>query len=89
MHKRKKKKKRNRYRNRYRLKSAYQSCPRNEIKINLRDFNVRIGREIQYLEEIGKQGLHTESNDDGTRLTNLATLLNKIIVSTCFDRKDV
>ncbi|XP_072401156.1 uncharacterized protein [Diabrotica undecimpunctata] len=60
------------------LEAAYHSCPKFMV-ISTQKF----------LPTIGKHSLHEVSNDNGIRLINLATSVNMVIASTCFQRKNI
>lgn len=51
--------------------------------------NAKIGRENIYRPTIGKESLHSISNDNGARLINFAMSNGIIIRSTYFQRKDI
>jgi len=55
------------------LTETYNSITGNVIKIVLGDFNAKFGREPQYFLCIGKESLHSNSNDKGQRLMAFAT----------------
>ena len=70
------------------LDRAYDNIPRHCIMVLLGDFNDIIGREGTYKPNIGSESLHHTSNDNGTRLINMAILKEVTISSTYFPRKD-
>jgi hypothetical protein len=43
------------------------------IKIMLRDFNAKLGREIIFKPTIGNETLHQDSKDNNVRIVNFAT----------------
>ena len=54
------------------------------------DMNAKVGREIEaFAGAIGPHSLHTDSNDNGTRLASLAIQNNLVIGGTLFPHKDV
>jgi len=63
--------------------------PTNKVKILLGDLNAKIGQEIVYRPIIGKESLHRDSNDNGTRLVNFAMTRNMVVSSTTFPHKDI
>ncbi|KAL4142514.1 hypothetical protein QTP88_004958 [Uroleucon formosanum] len=71
------------------LEEVYDRLPRHSIKIFLGDFNAKIGRETMYRPTICKESLHEYSNDNGTRLINMAMSKKLVISSTYFPRKDI
>ena len=63
--------------------------PKYDILIILGDFNAQIGTE-DFLKDIaGKHTLHTQTNDNGKLLAELATTNNLLIKSTFFDHKRI
>lgn len=71
------------------LERIYDTTPSNDIKIVLGDLNAKIGREPIYRPVIGKESLHSESNNNGKRVIDFTVSKNMVIVSTCFLRKDI
>ncbi|XP_046663006.1 craniofacial development protein 2-like [Homalodisca vitripennis] len=63
--------------------------PSFDMKIILGDANAKVGREEVWRPAIGKESLHQESNDNGTRLASFAIANEYKIVSTMFPRKDI
>jgi len=59
------------------------------MKILLGDFNAKVGREIIFKPTIGQESLHQDSNDNGVRLVNLATLKNLVVKSTMFPHRNI
>jgi len=64
------------------LKRVYDNIPKHCIKVLLGDFNAKIGREITYKPTTGPESLHCISNDNETRLINMAIGKDLIISST-------
>jgi hypothetical protein len=54
------------------------------MKILLRDFNAKVGRENIFEPTIGNESLHQDSNDNGNRIVNFATSKNLVVKSTMF-----
>lgn len=71
------------------LEQVYNDTPRYAIKIILGDMNAKIERENIYRPTIGKESLHSISNDNGARLIHFAMSNGIIISSTYFHRKDI
>jgi hypothetical protein len=51
------------------LGDVYDRSPKNDVKIVLGDINVQTGQEHEYEPTIGRHSLHTNTNDNGSRLT--------------------
>ena len=49
------------------MENVYNNLPRNDVKIFLGDFNVKIGREEHYKSVTGGNSKHEESNENGLR----------------------
>lgn len=71
------------------LEETYDQAPGHDIKIVLGDMNAKVGREAVFRPTIGRESLHTDSNENGARLVDFATSKNMIISSTCFPHKDI
>jgi exonuclease III len=63
--------------------------PNNKVKIILGDYNAKIGQEPFFSPTIGKNILHTNSNDNGSRLVNFAITRNMVISNTIFPHKNI
>lgn len=63
--------------------------PKYDVLILLGDFNAKIGREDFLQHVAGKHSLHTETNENGMMLSQLAEAKGLIIKSTCFANKDI
>ena len=57
------------------------------MKILLRDFNAKVGRENIFKPTIGKESLHQDNNDNGVRLVNFATSKKKNLASQLWVNK--
>lgn len=66
-----------------------EKLPSYDIKIVLGDANAKVGREDIWKPAIGKESLHQDSNDNGTRLASFALANDLKISSTMFPRKDI
>ena len=54
------------------------------MKILSGDFNAKLGRENIFNPTIGNESLHNDSNYNGVRIVNFATLNNLVVKSTMF-----
>jgi Reverse transcriptase (RNA-dependent DNA polymerase) len=71
------------------LEKTYCDCPRSDVKIVIGDLNAQVGREGVFKSIIGSHSLHKESNDNGIRLINFAAMMNMVVSSTRFQRKNI
>ena len=71
------------------LKRAYDTSPRNDIKIVLGNFNAQVGKEPVNFPTIGNYSLYNLMNDNGSWLIQFAVLRNMIIGSTFHPNKDI
>ena len=55
------------------LEQVFHHFPKYHMKILLRDFNAKVGREKIFKPTIGNESLHQDSNDNGVRILNFAT----------------
>jgi hypothetical protein len=58
------------------------------MKILLRDFNAKLGRENIFKPTTGNESLHQDSNDNGVRIVNFATSKNLVIKCTMFPHRN-
>jgi exonuclease III len=58
------------------LERVFDKFPKCHMKILLRDFNAKVGREDIFKPTIWNESLHEISNDNGVRLVNFATSKN-------------
>jgi len=70
------------------LANVFHSCE-GSFRIALRDFNAKLGQEVEYRSYIGTQSLHTITNDNGTKLIDFAICKGLVIKSTMFPRKNI
>jgi hypothetical protein len=59
------------------------------MKILLRDFNAKVGREDIFKPTIGNESLHKICIDNGVRIVNFATSKNLIVKSTTFPHHNI
>ncbi|XP_046389318.1 craniofacial development protein 2-like [Ischnura elegans] len=71
------------------LEEQVDKLPSYDMKIVLGDANAKVGREDIFQPAIGKESLHQDSNDNGTRLASFALANSFKISSTMFPRKDI
>lgn len=71
------------------LANTIRVIPSNDIKIVLGDMNAKIGKEEELLGVIGKHSLHNVTNDNGSRLVDLASSNAMVVSSTMFPHKDI
>ena len=55
------------------IEQVFYHFPKYHMKILLRDFNAKVGRENIFKPTIGNESLHQDSNDNGVRLVKFAT----------------
>ncbi|KAL1446641.1 hypothetical protein WDU94_003506 [Cyamophila willieti] len=63
--------------------------PSYDVKLIIGDANAKVGKELIWRKTAGKESLHDESNDNGTRLLSLAVAGDMNVVSTMFPRKNI
>lgn len=66
------------------IEEIYGDIPKNDIVLIMGDFNAKVGREDHNAGIAGKETIHAETNDNGSRLCNLAFTTDTIISSTKF-----
>ena len=71
------------------MEKVCDSCPSNDIKIVLGDWNAKVGREEIYQGLIGKHSMHLNTNNNGQRLVDFAAENNMVVSSTCFPHKEI
>jgi hypothetical protein len=59
------------------------------MKILLRDFNAKVGREDIFKPAVGNESLHAISNDNGVRVVNFATSENLTVKSMVFTHHNI
>jgi hypothetical protein len=60
----------------------------NTVTMFLGYFNDKVGRQIVYRPTIGKDSLHENSNDNGTRLTNTA-MSKELVISSIYSPRRI
>ena len=53
------------------------------MKILLRDFNAKVGKENIFKPTIGNESLHQDSHDNGGRIVNFTTSKNLVLRARC------
>jgi hypothetical protein len=71
------------------LEKVSDQFPRYHMKILLRDFNAKVGRENIFKPIVGNESLHEASNDNGIRVVNFATLKNLIVKNTTIPHSNI
>jgi len=74
---------------RVKVEETYDSCPSNDIKIVLGDWNAKVEREEIYQGLIGRHSIHLNCNNKGQRLVDFAAAKNMVVSSTCFPHKEI
>ncbi|GFX97764.1 craniofacial development protein 2 [Trichonephila clavipes] len=69
------------------LMKSYKSCPAQDMKLVIGDFNAKIGRELFISYNPGFHSLHKETNENGQILWDFAASENLFIISTAFPYK--
>lgn len=64
-------------------------CPKNDVKVELGDFNAKVSYQGLERAVVGKYGLHKQSSNNGVRLIGLANALNMVTGSTTFPHKNI
>jgi hypothetical protein len=68
---------------------AYRECPRHNIKVSVGDMNAQVGRDSIRRPNIGRHGLHDDTNDDGSRLVDCALAHDLVVGGTLFIHKKI
>jgi hypothetical protein len=71
------------------LERVFDKFPKYHMKILLRDFSAKVGREDFFEPTIENKSLHKISNDKGVRLVNFATSENLRVKSTMFPHRNI
>jgi hypothetical protein len=71
------------------LEQVFYRFPKHQMKILIGEFNEKLGRENIFKPTIGKESLHKDSNDNGVRIVNFATLKNLVVTSTMFPHRNI
>ena len=72
-----------------RLDRTYGECPKHDVKLVVGDANAQVGIEEFFRPVIGKESLHSITNDNGLQLINFATARRMDICSTYFARRNI
>jgi len=59
------------------------------MKILLRDFNEKFGREDIFKPKIENDSLHQDINDNSVRIVNFSTSKNLVVNSTTFPHRNI
>ena len=59
------------------------------MKILLRDFKAKVGRENIFKPTTGNESLHQDSNDNGVRIVSFAMSKNLVVKSMMFPHRDI
>lgn len=70
------------------LDRALAAIPSSDMKIVLGDFNAQVGKETVFMPTIGKNSLHSKTNENGVRMINFATSRSLVVMSTIFPHKE-
>ena len=71
------------------LEQVFVHFPRYRMKIQLGDFNAKVGRENIFKPTIGNDSLHQDSNVNGVRIANFGTSKNLVVKSTMFPHRNI
>jgi hypothetical protein len=68
---------------------TYDNCPKNALKIIIRDMNAKVGKENIYRKYVGRHSAHEETDDNGARLINSAASRDTVLGSTRLEQKNI
>ncbi|GBM20019.1 Craniofacial development protein 2 [Araneus ventricosus] len=68
---------------------SYDSCPAQDMRLVIVDFNAKIGKERFIRSHAGHNSLHNDTNGNGQRLFEFAVSENMLIASTAFPHKEI
>jgi hypothetical protein len=71
------------------LEQVLDHFPKCRIKILLGNFNAKLAREDIFKPTIGNESLHQDSNDNGIKVVNFATLKNLVVKSTMLPHRNI
>jgi hypothetical protein len=71
------------------LEQVFAQFPMKHMKILLRYFNAKVGREDIFKPIGGNESLHEASNENRVTVVNFATSKNLIVKSTTFPHRDI
>ena len=66
------------------LEQVFYHFPKYDMKILLGDFNAKLEGKDIFKQTVGNESLHQDSDDNGVRIVNFATLNNLVVKSTMF-----
>ena len=69
--------------------TCFDHFPEYHTKIQLADFNAKLGREDIFKPTTGNDSLHEDSNDNGVRVVNFATSKNLVVKSKMFPHRNI
>jgi len=55
------------------LEQVFDHFPKYHMKMLLKEFNAKVGRDNMFKPTIGQESLHQDSNENGVRIVNFAT----------------
>jgi hypothetical protein len=71
------------------VEETYDSCPSNNIKILLEDWNAKMGTEEIYQGLIDRHIIYLNCNNNGQSSVDFAAAKNMVVSSTCFPHKEI
>jgi len=71
------------------LEQVFYDFPKYHMKIQLGDFNTKVGRENILKPTIGNESLYQHSNDNCVRIVTFATSKNLVIKSIMFPHQNI
>ena len=68
---------------------VFDHLPKYHMKILLRDFNAKLGKEDIFKPTNGNESLHQDGNDNGVRIVNFTTSKNLVVKSTMLPHRSI